>query len=162
MNDLTNAGHVFRSRLLDKFAAIEGWAVSCLASGKKSSPVAPLGQKVDAVAKLCAKSPPVFKSAKKITERLDRLKPYQELRATIVHSQLESVTGGKGETLFCFRNVALIDAPACYRPVVLTAKDCEDVIREVNRICNELKQLTAALPNPPSPLPPLLDAAAGP
>ena len=162
MNDPTITGHVFRSKLLDKFAAIEGWAISCLASEKQPSSAAPLGQKIESLAKICAKNPPVFKSAKKIAERLKRLKPYQELRSTIVHSQIESLTDTKDEALSCFRNVALINAPARYHAVVLYSKDYEDILREVSKIYNELKQLTPVLPKPPSPQPPLPAATAGP
>ena len=151
MTDTCNAGHIFRSKLLDRFATIESWAVSMLATGKQPSPNAPLGQKVDALAKLCAKSPPMFKSAKKIGERLERLKPYQDLRSSIVHSQMETVTSAESEVLLCFRNVAQTQAPARFRPVLLATKDCDDILREVGKIYNELKQMTAATPNPPSP-----------
>ncbi len=161
MNDMTHAGHLFRSKLLDKFAVIESWAVACLETGKQPPPNAPLGQKVDAVAKLCAKTPSIFKSAKKISERLERLKPYQDLRAAIVHSPFESMKDEKGATLYCFRNVALVEAPACYRPVILTPKDCDDILLIVGRIGNELKQLTAS-PKAPSPPPPSQGEASGP
>ena len=161
MTDHSTAGHVLRSRLLDKFAQIESWAVACLATSKQPIPNAPLGQKVEALAQLCRKTPPAFKSAKKIVERLERLKPYQELRAAIVHAQLEVLNDHKSGAHFCFRNVAQTGAPSCYRPVVLSTQDFEAIIRDVAKVGNELKQMTAVTPNPPSPPPPLQAAAAG-
>jgi hypothetical protein len=152
-------GHIFRSELLDKFAIIEGLAVSCLTNGKQPPSAATLGQKLDALLKLCAQNPPVLKSAKKIAERLTRLKPYQELRATIVHSQIEVWANSKSETIYCFRNAAFIKLPERLRPVILTSKDCDHILHEVQKVCNELKQLTT---NPPSPPPPSRAAAGGP
>jgi hypothetical protein len=162
MNENSEAGHVFRSRLLDKFAGIESWAIACMAEGKKPTPNAPLGQKIEALSQLCAKSPPLFKSAKKISERLERLKPYQQLRATIVHSQLETMANAKGQISYCFHNAAQSDAPGCYRPVLLTPKECEDILREVSKIGNELRQLTTKPSQLSSPPPPLQAATDGP
>jgi hypothetical protein len=155
MSEVINAGHIFRSKLLDKFAGLESWAVKCMSAGKQPVSNAPFGQKIAVLTELCAKTPPLFKSAKKILERLERLKPYQDLRCSVVHSQIECLSGAKGAVSFCFRNVAQGDTPACYRPVMLTPQDCDDILREVGKIGNELKQLTAkpSRLSPPRPLP---------
>jgi hypothetical protein len=158
--DLT--AHVFRSKLLDKFAQIEASVLAyLLANQSKLGAAAPLGQKMTALRKYIDDGIMPAKPSKKLAALLTKLAPLAQLRSSIVHAAIEPVRGAGGELHFIFRNVAFTDAPDCYRPVVLNKAYCEAILQQTGQLANEFKQLAAAAKPPSSPPPPLPGAKAG-
>jgi hypothetical protein len=163
MEQIDLSAHVFRSKLLDKFAQIEGYVLDYLtANQSKLAAAASLGQKTTALRKCIDKGVMPAKTGKKLAALMTKLAPLAQLRSSIVHSIIEPVRGAGGEQLFIFRNVAVKEAPDCYRPIVLHKAHCEDILQRTGQLANEFKQLASQIKIPPSPPRPLPGAANAP
>ena len=136
-----SSGHIFRSRLLDKLAEIETWAVGRLraaGTGKKALPT--LGLKLGAVRKLTESHPQLFRKALTAAQLLDDLRPFQELRSSLAHSVL---TDGRAEdgTNMCAFDQADSDGSMPWRDrIVIREDEFGQVISRVSDIANQLQQ----------------------
>jgi hypothetical protein len=144
MEQIDLSPHVFRSKLLDKFAQIEGYVLDYLSANQsKLGAAASLGQKTTALRKCIDEGVMPAKTGKKLATLLAKLAPLAQLRSSIVHSAIEPVRGAGGEQLYIFRNVALTEAPDCYRPIVLNKAYCEAILQKTGQLANEFKQLSS-------------------
>jgi hypothetical protein len=145
MEPLEKEAHCFRSRFIGKFAQIEAWAYARLQAADPKTKVPPtLGLKLGAVAKLTETHPRLFRKAAAAARLLSDLKPYHEMRSTLAHSTLTTMSSDDGQVWIVF-DQAVGDATLPWRSrLTLSRSELGAVIGRVNSLANELRQQSPA------------------
>ena len=155
-----DSGHLFRSKVIDKFARIE-LSIARVLSQQSSIPKLdslPLGHRIEALRKIARNGTSGAGDTKRLADLLDRLRPFCDIRNAIVHATLETVATSKGELLL-FRTIPASDESE-FHALVLSETERKLVWDRLcaltNQICTHLDGKVApappkAPPNPPAP-----------
>lgn len=142
---------VFRSRLLDKFAEVEAWAVGRLRAAQPSKKIQPtLGLRLGAVRELTDTQPALFKNANTVAKLIDDLRPFHDIRSALAHSKL-TICMAEGLPVAIFDR-ADSDGQMPWRDrITLREDDGRQIIVQVSRLANQLRQQIPRPPNPSGP-----------
>lgn len=134
---------MFRSKLIDKLAEVETWAVDRLRAanpGRKMKPT--LGLRLGAVKTLTESHPHLFRHAATAARLIDELRPFQDLRSTLAHATLAVAHQSDGVAFSVFdRADADADMPWATRITLLDA-DFRQIWKRVSDLANQIKQQT--------------------
>ena len=155
-----DSGHLFRSKVIDKFARVElsiARALSKTPNASKSEGM-PLGQRIETLRRMAKDGSTLFGEPKRLADLLDRLRPFCDIRNAVVHATLETVATSKGELLL-FRTIPCTDESEFHALVLNEAERklvWDRLCALTNQICMHLDGKTAsaspkAAPNPPAP-----------
>tara|TARA_R110000824_G_scaffold4203_2_gene19945 strand:+ start:8893 stop:9375 length:483 start_codon:yes stop_codon:yes gene_type:complete len=134
--------HIFRSKLIDKFAEVETWITRKFATldpdiiGKR-----PLGHKLTMVRKLAEQAEPKLKHPGKILKLLDRLQPYADLRAELAHSTLTIFTTEQQLNVVLYQNANDAAHSTVKKSGRLTSGQMKHDLKRTEQICDQLKSL---------------------
>jgi hypothetical protein len=132
---------VFRSRLIEKFAEIEAWAVGRLRAGQPEKKMQPtLGLRLGAVKSLTESHPRLFRQAATAAKLIDELKPFQELRSALAHSTLAIARLPDGLSAAIFDRADADREMPWQKRTTLLESDFRQIISEVSDLANQLKQ----------------------
>jgi hypothetical protein len=134
-------GHVFRSRLIDKLAEVETWAVGRLRAVHDCKKLPPtLGLRLGAVRKLADTHPKLFKRASTVAQLLDTLRPFLDLRSSLAHSKLTEVHEEDG-TITCIFDRADSDATTPWGGrIAIRPSEFGQIISQVSDLANQIRQ----------------------
>jgi DNA-binding transcriptional regulator YdaS (Cro superfamily) len=150
-----NDPHYFRSRFLEHFARIEGWASQRLKIAHPQSAVPPsVGQKLEAVRKLPTTHPALFRRPTTAHALLEELRPYHALRTTLAHSVTTVIQTAEGDPVFAMERARTDPAAPWTGRTAILASECRQILRRLAQISNELKQQQPADPKASAPPPP--------
>jgi hypothetical protein len=164
------AGHLFRSKLIDRLALVERWAVGIFheaaimpCDGKTAGQLHLLGQKLAKLKELASTDPPLFKTPKRVIDLLAELERYADLRSTLAHATLSISERQDGSLLFTFDPTGPSPSDSWIKRVSLRADELVRLNQEASRLANDLtQQKLRARPSPSLQPPPRPAAAAGP
>ncbi len=132
--------HIFRSKLIDKFAQVETW-MNCK-FGKLSPDIGgkrPLGQKLDAIRKLAEQAEPKLKNPARILKLLDQLQPYADLRGELAHSTLSMLNTEQQGTVLIYKNANDAGHSTVKKSGRLTSGQMKHYLNRTEQICDQLK-----------------------
>lgn len=134
----------FRSRLIDRIAAIEKWAVERLISADLDARRTQLlSQRVDALRKCVKTHPSQFKNPDRVLELVDDLGPYLKLRSTLAHATASTQCAPDGTTFVLFETPCTDAAVPWDFRTTLRHDEFKAVLARVSNLANQLKQQTA-------------------
>lgn len=132
---------VFRSRLIDKFAEVETWAVRRLKAAHPEKKMPPtLGLRLGAVQKLCETHPRLFRQATKAAMLIEELRPFQELRSALAHSRLATARLPDGSYASIFDRADADGGMPWGARITLLEGDFRQIIAQVSNLANQLDQ----------------------
>lgn len=141
------AAHLFRSKLIDKLAAVERWMAEFLELAPPACPKTKaasqpylLGQKLAKVRELTQSQSALFKSPTKVAELLDQLHPFAVLRSTLAHATLKHELLNDGSLLFTFEPACANRCSRLTKRVSLHNRELDELRRELNDLSNRLCQ----------------------
>ncbi|HLL31100.1 MAG TPA: hypothetical protein VK403_08905 [Allosphingosinicella sp.] len=135
-------GDIFRSRLIDKLAQVEAWAVDRLRAaqdGKKLPGTS--GLRLGAVRKLTDTHPDLFRKAATAARLLDEIRIFQDMRSHLAHSKLTR-TQAEDRSIWVFERADSDPAvPWSGRLVIRECESCR-IIKRVSDLAHQLSQQT--------------------
>ncbi len=138
-------GHAFRGEYLNEFARFEYWVsgilhdkrVTELSEVKNKFPPM-LGQKIKLIKVLTKKHPSLFRSSQRISELLDQMNDYLDLRSDLAHASMETVYIDKA-IFFIFTNSGQNLVPDIHKRTVLSLAEFKPILHRIHQI---IKQIT--------------------
>lgn len=139
------SGHAFRGEYLNEIARFEYWVsdilndkrVTELPETKKKLPPM-LGQKITRIEGLIKKHQSLFKSSQRVSDLLEQVKDYLDLRSDLAHSSMETVCINK-TIFFIFTNSGLKLVPNIHKRTVVSLAEFKPIIHDIHQI---IKQIT--------------------
>ena len=140
-------GHEFRSRLLNKTALIEQWAVDVVRRSSQSADTAMpkklphlFGKRLEAVRRIAEAKSPTMKKPATVLELLDRVRPYTDLRSALAHSVLQVAIDERDEPIFIFTHASETSAAGLPQRTVFTTDEMSKLLRDLAQLANSLTQ----------------------
>lgn len=139
VSDRENAGHAFRGEYLHLCAKVETWASGALLKRAATGAKLPhlFGHKIAAVERLLEEEPGTFRKPAAVKERLERFKPFAEMRGNLSHARM-TVCDRAGETIFLFELCPQNGASPFPQRFFLTQG-------EINRYAGQLRKVVKEL-----------------
>ena len=134
-------GHVFRSRLIDKLAAVETWAVGRLRAADANKKLQPtLGLRLGAVRKLTETHPHLFRKASTVAQLFDELRPFQDLRSSLAHATLTEAVTSDGTVICAFERADSDGLRPWLDRIVLREAEFRRILGRVSDLAHKLEQ----------------------
>jgi hypothetical protein len=138
-------GHVFRSRLIDKLAEVETWAVARLRAAQDGKKLpSTLGLRLEAVRKLTDTHPKLFKKPSAVVQLLDTLKPFSDLRSSLAHSKLTEVHEDDGTIVWVFERADSDPTMPWRGRHAIRTSEFGQIIGQVSDLANQIRQQAAS------------------
>ncbi len=135
------SGDVFRSRLIDKLAEVETWAVDRLrAAGDAKKLPGTSGLRLGAARKLTDTHSHLFKKAATAARLLDELRPFHELRSSLAHSKLTQTRAEDGSILCVFERADSDPSMPWNGRLTLRQSEFCQIIQRVSDLANQIGQ----------------------
>jgi len=140
------AAHQFRSKFIDSFVDLERWSIEIWRHLRETNGKTPphLGNRLKYIRDLAQEQPSPFAAPADVTGLLAELKPYCDLRKTLVHGRLETASAPDGETFFIVENAMSEAAEAFKHRVVLRGLELNPILARLGRLVKAITKQALA------------------
>ena len=130
--------HLFRSRVIDKFATFERWAAERIRAADANTKMPHLlGLKLEEVRRVAKQHPKLFKNVSVVENLLDRVQSHLKVRSAVAHSTLR-LSGN----MIMFEHAEAKGPPGLEGRLALQISELDELHADLSRIVNELNQQT--------------------